>query len=138
MKSVAKSDLPTKICSNCGFSFAWRKRWERNWDNVRTCSEACRRGKLAPGNERYAEAVVTMLSKRGPSASICPSEVARALSANEWRPLMNAVRAAGARLAQRGIVMVTQADREIDLSRASGPVRFRRGPSFVPCSTKDI
>lgn len=136
MKSVAKADLPTKICANCGFSFTWRKHWERDWDNVRMCSDGCRRGKLAPGNERYAEAVVALLSKRGPSASICPSEVARALSANEWRPLMDAVRAAGARLAQRGVVVITQGDREVDLCYVVGPVRFRRGPSFVPASAK--
>lgn len=130
MRSVAKADLPTKICEHCGFSFTWRKRWERDWDAIRVCSDACRRGKLAPGNERYTEAVVALLSKRGPSASICPSEVARALSANEWRPLMDAVRAAGARLARRGVVTITQGDREVDLSHVTGPIRFRRGPSF--------
>lgn len=137
MRSVAKADLPTKVCENCGFSFTWRKRWERDWDSVRVCSDGCRRGKLAPGSERYAEAVVVLLSKRGPSASICPSEVARALSANEWRPLMDAVRAAGARLAKRGIVSITQGDREVDLAHVTGPIRFRRGPSFVPRPTKD-
>ena len=136
-KAVAKADLPTKICETCGFSFAWRKRWERDWDNVRVCSSACRRGKSTAGGERYTEAIVTLLSKRGPSSSICPSEVARALSANEWRKLMDAVRAAGARLAKQGIVSITQGDREVDLSHVAGPIRFRRGPSFVPSLTKD-
>ncbi|UTA52025.1 DUF2256 domain-containing protein [Deinococcus radiodurans] len=23
--------------------FSWRKKWERDWDNVRYCSERCRR-----------------------------------------------------------------------------------------------
>ncbi|MBD1209910.1 MAG: DUF2256 domain-containing protein [Ignavibacteria bacterium] len=40
-----KSDLPTKICSQCGRPFAWRKKWEHNWDSVRYCSDACRRKK---------------------------------------------------------------------------------------------
>lgn len=40
-----KGQLPTKICATCGRPFEWRKRWERNWDEVRYCSERCRRAK---------------------------------------------------------------------------------------------
>ncbi|NBS79469.1 DUF2256 domain-containing protein [bacterium] len=43
-KSVAKENLPEKICPRCGRAFAWRKKWERVWDEVRYCSDACRRG----------------------------------------------------------------------------------------------
>jgi hypothetical protein len=49
-----KETLPTKTCLGCGKSFAWRKKWERCWDEVRWCSERCRReggkrqGKDAP------------------------------------------------------------------------------------------
>ena len=39
----AKSQMPEKICAACGKPFAWRKKWERDWDNVRFCSERCRR-----------------------------------------------------------------------------------------------
>lgn len=42
-----KADLPTKTCLTCGLPFAWRKKWERDWDNVRYCSDRCRRGKAA-------------------------------------------------------------------------------------------
>ena len=41
-KMRRKSDLPTKICAACGLPFAWRKKWERDWDNVRYCSGRCR------------------------------------------------------------------------------------------------
>lgn len=44
-KMRKKSDLPTKTCLACGLPFAWRKRWERDWDNVKYCSDRCRRGK---------------------------------------------------------------------------------------------
>ena len=40
-----KSDLPEKICRKCSRPFAWRKKWERDWDRVLYCSEACRRAK---------------------------------------------------------------------------------------------
>ena len=38
-----KADLPTKLCGQCGLPFTWRKKWERDWENVRFCSERCRR-----------------------------------------------------------------------------------------------
>ena len=34
--------LPTKICAACGKPFAWRKKWERCWEQVRYCSDRCR------------------------------------------------------------------------------------------------
>lgn len=51
-KGVAKRDLPEKTCPTCGRPFAWRKRWARVWDEVRFCSERCRResrgGRVTP------------------------------------------------------------------------------------------
>ncbi len=44
-----KSDLPEKTCPVCNRPFTWRKKWERDWENVRFCSDACRRkGKAEP------------------------------------------------------------------------------------------
>jgi hypothetical protein len=40
-----KEHLPEKICQTCGLPFAWRKKWEKNWKNVKYCSERCRRNK---------------------------------------------------------------------------------------------
>jgi len=44
MKARKKSELPQKICPVCLRAFAWRKKWARDWDNVKFCSDACRRG----------------------------------------------------------------------------------------------
>ncbi len=44
-KMRKKSDLPTKTCLACGLPFTWRKKWERDWDNVKYCSDRCRSGK---------------------------------------------------------------------------------------------
>ncbi|MCE2657507.1 MAG: DUF2256 domain-containing protein [Rubrivivax sp.] len=38
-----KAHLPQKPCSTCGRAMVWRKAWARCWDEVRHCSEACRR-----------------------------------------------------------------------------------------------
>ncbi|MGB3547331.1 MAG: DUF2256 domain-containing protein [Saprospiraceae bacterium] len=44
-RTPKKSDLPTKTCATCGLPFTWRKKWERNWPDVRYCSERCRRNR---------------------------------------------------------------------------------------------
>ncbi|WP_407408818.1 DUF2256 domain-containing protein [Acinetobacter sp.] len=40
---MKKQHLPQKICICCGLSFTWRKKWQRCWDEVKYCSERCRR-----------------------------------------------------------------------------------------------
>ncbi|MEQ1489342.1 MAG: DUF2256 domain-containing protein [Terricaulis sp.] len=37
-----KQDLPEKTCAACGRPFTWRKKWARDWENVRYCSDRCR------------------------------------------------------------------------------------------------
>ena len=43
MKMRKKADLPSKTCAVCGLPFAWRKKWARDWDQVKYCSERYRR-----------------------------------------------------------------------------------------------
>ncbi|WP_082026652.1 DUF2256 domain-containing protein [Flammeovirga sp. OC4] len=40
-----KRDLPTKVCVVCERPFTWRKKWEKVWEEVKYCSERCRRNK---------------------------------------------------------------------------------------------
>ncbi|NNC69737.1 MAG: DUF2256 domain-containing protein [Flavobacteriaceae bacterium] len=42
---MQKQHLPTKICMSCLRPFSWRKKWEKNWKEVKYCSERCRRNK---------------------------------------------------------------------------------------------
>ncbi|MBL56483.1 MAG: DUF2256 domain-containing protein [Flavobacteriales bacterium] len=42
---MKKNLLPSKICPVCGLPFNWRKKWLKNWSNVKYCSERCRRSK---------------------------------------------------------------------------------------------
>jgi len=48
MKGVKKSNLPSKDCATCGRPFVWRKKWERDWESVKYCSDRCRKGGLDP------------------------------------------------------------------------------------------
>lgn len=40
-RGVKKENLPIKDCVVCGRPFTWRKKWERCWDEVTTCSKSC-------------------------------------------------------------------------------------------------
>jgi hypothetical protein len=79
-----------------------------------------------PTPAELEELILHLLLKREPHGSICPSDAARAAGPDQWRELMDDVRAAAGRLADRGIVDVTQRGRVVDISRAHGPVRIRR------------
>ncbi|MDP1519596.1 DUF2256 domain-containing protein [Porticoccus litoralis] len=37
-----KQILPTKVCEHCQRPFSWRKKWARDWEQVRYCSERCK------------------------------------------------------------------------------------------------
>ena len=46
MRGVKKSNLPKKICLTCGLVFDRRKKWEKNWPEVKYCSKRCRAKKI--------------------------------------------------------------------------------------------
>ena len=67
-----------------------------------------------------------LLDARADTASICPSDVARAVAPGDWRPLMESVREAARRLAAAGEVEITQKGDVVDPDSARGPIRIRR------------
>jgi hypothetical protein len=38
---MKKEHLPSKICPVCQRPFSWRKKWQRDWENVKYCSKRC-------------------------------------------------------------------------------------------------
>ena len=44
-RGMKKTDLPQKTCITCGRPFTWRKKWARDWDTVRHCSQRCRQAR---------------------------------------------------------------------------------------------
>lgn len=65
--------------------------------------------------------ILAMAVGRGRESSLCPSEVARALT-DDWRPLMPRIRALAAGM--EGIV-ATQGGAVVDAASARGPIRLR-------------
>ena len=40
--SHKKPHLPEKRCAVCGRPSSWRRKWARDWEQVRYCSRRCR------------------------------------------------------------------------------------------------
>jgi hypothetical protein len=117
--------MPSKPCAVCGRAFTWRKKWERDWEHVRYCSDACRRRGVKPADARLEQAILDLLRARPAGSTICPSEAARASDPDAWRDLLDAARASARRLADRGVIEITQHGTPVDPSTARGPIRLR-------------
>jgi hypothetical protein len=71
--------------------------------------------------------ILDLLERRAPTATICPSDAARAVGTEDsWRDLMDPARAAAGRLVANGQVEITQGGEVVDLATARGPIRIRR------------
>lgn len=120
----------TKVCQSCGRVMSWRRSWARTWDDVRYCSDACRRRRVTDIDRQLESAILSLLAARG--GTICPSEAARAVGGEDeelWRALMEPARRAARRLVASGAVEITQSGRVVDPSTARGPIRIRRARS---------
>ncbi len=119
-----------KPCLACGRWIDWRKKWERDWDNVKFCSDACRKHKPGPLDAQLEAAILSLLASRPRGSTICPSEAARLVASQqglaEWEPLMQPTRSAARRLVAQGQALITQSGREVDPSTAKGPIRIRK------------
>lgn len=122
-----------KACRSCGRRIEWRAAWARNWDDVAYCSDACRARRVRPVDRELEESIRRLLGERAATATICPSEAARAVTAAQgdasddaWRALMEPARRAARRLVAAGEVEITQGGQVVDPSTAKGPIRIRR------------
>ena len=115
-----------KVCERCGRTMQWRAKWARNWNEVKYCSDACRKQRLTAVDTALEDAIVQLLNARARDASICPSEAARAVGGESWQSLMEPARMAARRLVAQEKVQITQGGKVVDPSRAKGPIRIRR------------
>ncbi|MFI9771298.1 DUF3253 domain-containing protein [Streptomyces sp. NPDC052415] len=86
-----------------------------------------------PADERLDQhlerAILELLERRDPAATICPSDAARAVYEGDgdgWRALMEPARRAAGRLVDAGLVEITQGGRPVAPATARGPIRIRR------------
>ena len=126
------STSPEKPCATCGRRIEWRRKWAANWASIKYCSAGCRRQRRSPDGAALEAAIITLLSARAARGTICPSEAARHVRPDDWRPLMQPARDAARRLVAHDRVRILQRGRVVDPSTARGPVRVGRGPAFSP------
>lgn len=112
----------SKICESCGREIEYRKKWARNWDNVKFCSDECRANK---NKFDYRDAILELLNTRRAGQTICPSEVLPADQKSD-RILMEHVRRSARLLAADGLVEICQNGKTVDPQGFRGPVRIRR------------
>ena len=111
--------LPEKTCAQCGRRFSWRKKWERDWEQVRYCSAACRRQKVGQSDQAL-EARILRALERAPAKGISLEALVKMPDQSE--PLRQAAR----RLARDGRIEMIQAGVTIDPRDLHGRVTVRR------------
>ena len=121
-------DPAEKTCASCGRRIEWRKKWADDWDQVRFCSDACRKRKVTKVDAELESKILELLGQRASTATICPSDAARAVRPDDWRDLMEPARRAARRLVAGGVVTITQGGKPVDPSTAKGPIRIRLNP----------
>lgn len=104
----------------------WRAGWAKNWEEVRYCSDRCRKRKVRRVDTALEAAILTLLGERARSATICPSDAARSVDPDGWQALMEPARCAARRLVAAGDVEIVQGGRIVDPSSCKGPIRIRR------------
>jgi hypothetical protein len=112
---------PSKTCESCGRTIEWRKKWERDWDQVRYCSAACRRRKVSDVDVSLETALRQALTRRG--ATIDPAQVAREIGGDD---AAEPARRAARRLVATGDYEIMVDGRVSDPSTAKGKILLRR------------
>lgn len=127
----------SKICIHCGRVMTYRKKWEKNWESVKYCSDRCRSeakssrtlkadhsvAKDLVPNE-YEKKILELLRHRGNDKTICPSEIL-AEEEKQNHQLMEAVRQAARRLVAKNKIEILQKGQVVDPSQFRGPIRLR-------------
>lgn len=110
-----------KICAGCGRIIEPRKKWALQWDQIKYCSEKCRRSKK---NTNYENKILDLLIIRGFDKTICPSEVLPDDQKAD-KMIMAEVRSSARILVSKGKIVIMQNGRVIDPSTAKGPIRLK-------------
>ncbi len=122
-----KSSMESKSCQWCFRPFEWRKKWELVWDQVKFCSDSCKKESKIKKNilEHLAieDQILKLTLERKPK-SLCPSEIARNLFEN-WQPKMETVRQVCRKLHLEQKILITQQDMPIKEINFKGPIRIK-------------
>ena len=118
---------PEKICVQCGRSFEWRKKWEKNWAEIKYCSDRCRTQFKNQGKTEsimLQKQILDLLKTRSEGKTICPSDILLAEQKQDSQK-MEQVRQAARLLVHQGLIEITQGGKPVDPDDFRGPIRLR-------------
>lgn len=115
----------TRVCTVCGRSYSWRKKWERDWRQLRYCSKRCASRRLKRTDYRLEEAFLVLLGRAGSDHAISPDDAARLVDKAGWESLRQASLNAARRLCVRGELELVQDGRIVDPDAANRFVLVR-------------
>lgn len=76
-------------------------------------------------DRQVTDVIFALLEARADDATICPSEVARAIDPDRWRPLLADVRAVARRLVEEGRLEIRQRGKVMDIDgEIKGAIRL--------------
>lgn len=114
-----------KHCRSCGRRIEWRKKWERNWDSVSYCSDACRSRKIRPIDRELEAWLLDRLEGAPRGRGVDPADAVLALDPGNASNLREPARNAARRLVNRGVAEMLQRGVVVDPSTAKGEVSLR-------------
>jgi hypothetical protein len=83
-------------------------------------------------SDHAEQAILDLVTERGPEKSICPTEAARRLAGNPaddaWRRQLSPIRLAAQRLAKAGRIEILRKGKKIAPEDVHGVIRLRLAP----------
>lgn len=81
--SHRKPNLPEKTCVVCERPFSWRKKWKRVWEQVKYCSDDCRRARRAKSADSTACSSGVSIGQDAAEQHAAEPDLAKRDSANQ-------------------------------------------------------
>lgn len=110
-----------KTCLCCGRTIEYRKKWSKDRDQIKFCSDRCRKNRV---RDEFEGAILELLKLRGNGKTICPSEVLPNYKKQD-KIEMEKVKSAARRLVAKGKIEIHQKGHRVDSSTAKGPIRLK-------------
>ena len=119
----------SKVCSHCGRTFSWRKKWEHCWDEVKYCSASCRKSADSNLAVRAERSILDSLKVMPAGTPLNPDAVARQLEPDQtsrhWQHAVREVMHAARRLSRQNQIQITRKGKAVDPDDVRGVVRLR-------------
>jgi hypothetical protein len=121
-----KAKFPEKACQSCGRIFTLRKSLKNNWEEVKYCSNGCRKRKVTKFDKRIEILILELLEKQPHQKTISTRDIAKTLDVKDEKKLSEPIKRAARRLELNNFVIITQHGKKVDSSKAKGHFQIRK------------